>query len=360
MEKGNTGRAYCEVAHFGVNKQNIIYSLYYSGECPQNLDSIDLMHQEVDNMTEEGMDEKIKLEDNLKKVICKLRMFLMTYDPDKYDVDILVANKDEWIKKVEDGHVSVHEVMFHIQDSRYLSAADKENLAIRTIDLQKDVVEFITKFNKKILKNTVADVENHVTTLKDDLFTVDTKSVELPGAGFVAEVSQDIHSEIPKQAALVKIEPQTMDVVTSSVEENAAVVYVEYPMILEIFMNAPVSHRKENPVAEFDTVVKYFWRLSCANYYERGKLKLNSVMSMFPFTKRVSHSTLSLLLLDQLLLSTCLGTDLDTGVYNIILSPRLKWVTLPHSQVRVAPGNLKIHVNLPSSLCAVFITDYAG
>ena len=125
-------------------------------------------------------------------------------------------------------------------------------------------------------------------------------------------------------------------------------------------MTAQVSHMKENPVDENDTVAKYFWRLAYANYYERGKLKFNSVMSMFPFSKRASHSTLPLLLLDQLLLSTCLGTDLDTGVYNIILSPRLKWVTLPHSQVRVAPGNLKIHANLPSLLCAVFITDYAG
>ena len=82
-------------------------------------------------------------------------------------------------------------------------------------------------------------------------------------------------------------------------------------------MTAQVSHMKENPVDENDTVAKYFWRLAYANYYERGKLKFNSVLSMFPFSKRALHSTLTLLL-DQLLLSICLGTDPDTDVCHLI------------------------------------------
>ena len=59
-------------------------------------------------------------------------------------------------------------------------------------------------------------------------------------------------------------------------------------------MTAQVSHMKENPVDENDTVAKYFWRLAYASYYERGKLKFNSVMSMFPFSKRALRSTLML------------------------------------------------------------------
>ena len=51
-------------------------------------------------MSEESEAEKIKLEDDLKKVLRQLRLVLRIYDPDKYEVDILVVNKDDWIKKV--------------------------------------------------------------------------------------------------------------------------------------------------------------------------------------------------------------------------------------------------------------------
>ena len=51
-------------------------------------------------MSEESEAEKIKLEDDLKKVLRQLRLILRIYDPDKYEVDILVVNKDDWIKKV--------------------------------------------------------------------------------------------------------------------------------------------------------------------------------------------------------------------------------------------------------------------
>ena len=74
--------------------------------------SYDLIHQKVNNMAE-GSDaetEKGNLENDLKRVICQLRMFLMMYDPNKYEVAILVANKDEWIKKVENGQFTVLEV----------------------------------------------------------------------------------------------------------------------------------------------------------------------------------------------------------------------------------------------------------
>ena len=60
-------------------------------------------HTEV-NMSEESEAEKIKLEDDLKNAICQLRMVLRSYDSSKYSVDILAANKVEWIKKVEDCH----------------------------------------------------------------------------------------------------------------------------------------------------------------------------------------------------------------------------------------------------------------
>ena len=79
-------------------------------------------------MSEESEAEKIKLEDDLKKVMRQLRLFLRIYDPDKYEVDILVVNKADWIKKVEDGYDNVLEVMFRNQGINLLSAADVENL----------------------------------------------------------------------------------------------------------------------------------------------------------------------------------------------------------------------------------------
>ena len=46
-------------------------------------------------MSEESEAEKIKLEDDLKKVLRQLRLVLRIYDPDKYEVDILSVNKDD-------------------------------------------------------------------------------------------------------------------------------------------------------------------------------------------------------------------------------------------------------------------------
>ena len=95
----------------------------------------------------EGSDaetEKGNLENDLKKVICQLRMFLMMYDPNKYEVAILVANKEEWIKKVENGQFSVLEVLLQIQDSKLLSAADKVNMAKSIENIQTEVVEYIS------------------------------------------------------------------------------------------------------------------------------------------------------------------------------------------------------------------------
>ena len=104
MEKGNTGRAVCEVAHCGEKPTTIRNILYTIAEnvIDEFTDPIDLTHQAEVIMSEESDAEKIKLEDDLKKVLRQLRLVLRIYDPDKYEVDILVVNKDDWIKKVED------------------------------------------------------------------------------------------------------------------------------------------------------------------------------------------------------------------------------------------------------------------
>ena len=130
MEKGNTGRAVCEVAHCGEKPTTIRNILYTIAENVLNkiTDPIDLIHQTEFIMSEESEAEKIKLEDDLKKVLRQLRLVLRIYDPDKYEVDILVVNKDDWIKKVEDGYDSVLEVCFHIQETKLWSAADFEKL----------------------------------------------------------------------------------------------------------------------------------------------------------------------------------------------------------------------------------------
>ena len=167
----------------------------------------------------EGSDaetEKGNLENDLKKVICQLRMFLMMYDPNKYEVAILVANKDEWIKKVENGQFTVLEVLLQVQDSKLLSAADKENLAKRTENIQTEVVEYITKFNKKILTNNAADVKLQFPDSTDKIFLVETKSVELPGAGIIAEIILEDAGVDNQKAAFVQIELQCIDVVMSN------------------------------------------------------------------------------------------------------------------------------------------------
>ena len=130
-------------------------------------------------MSEESEAEKIKLEDDLKKVMRQLRLFLRIYDPDKYEVDILVVNKADWIKKVEDGYDNVLEVMFRNQGINLLSAADVENLTKSVDDQEKEVVDYITRFNKKILETEAADVENPVHDLRVESITAGAEAAKI-------------------------------------------------------------------------------------------------------------------------------------------------------------------------------------
>ena len=131
-------------------------------------------------MSEESEAEKIKLEDDLKKVLRQLRLILRIYDPDKYEVDILVVNKDDWIKKVEDGYDSVLEVCFHIQETKLWSAADFEKLTKSIDDLEKQVVDFITRFNKKMMKHlqSTAGGEILVHDLRQESFLAETEAAK--------------------------------------------------------------------------------------------------------------------------------------------------------------------------------------
>ena len=57
---------------------------------------------------------------------------------------------------MEDCHLGVLEAMFNIQDAKFLLEADEVTMVKAVDDVEKDVVEYITKFNKKILENVSA------------------------------------------------------------------------------------------------------------------------------------------------------------------------------------------------------------
>ena len=83
-------------------------------------------------------------------------------------------------------------------------------------ELRTEVVEYITKFNKKILTNKAADGKLQFPDSTDEIFLVETKSVELPGAGIIAEIILEDAGVDNQKAAFVQIELQCIDVVMSN------------------------------------------------------------------------------------------------------------------------------------------------
>ena len=212
-------------------------------------------------MSEESEAEKIKLEDDLKKVLRQLRLVLRIYDPDKYEVDILVVNKDDWIKKIEDCHVNVLEVLFHIQGVKLLPAADLKNLTESIDDIDKEVVDYITRFTKKTINHlhSTADVE---TLVHDDL---------RPESAKIADINSDVVAEDAsnEEAGLCQPDTQKIELVTSNVTEVSSSALVVAAVDKNKLMLKETSI-KENLVVP---VKDLFRRPVYVNYFERGKIK---------------------------------------------------------------------------------------
>ena len=358
-------------------------------------------------MSEESEAEKIKLEDDLKKVMRQLRLFLRIYDPDKYEVDILVVNKADWIKKVEDGYDNVLEVMFRIQGTNLLSAADVEILTKSVDDREKEVVDYITRFNKKILETEAADVENPVHDLRVESITAGAEAAK------IVDVDIDARST-SKGADLIQPDSLTKVVVLSlrmsSKDLVAAAVSEHFHMLDE---NSFAEHYSEMKS-------KSFMRHVCANYFERGKIKDVRSTSIgysirdgkgnvtikcsccchshcviiyysgagdrctdvpicdmdqisYPDVVLAETDLIADAVHDEFLdVHACLETNLtwylmsmiplmfDVRCHHFSSFTCIKWDTPPHSQVGVDPGKKQIHFNFPSFFRTIFITRCAG
>ena len=212
-------------------------------------------------MSEENDAVKTKLEDDLKKVLCQLRMALRIYDPDKYDGEVLVVNKHDWIKKIEDCHVNVLEVLFHIQGVKLLPAADLKNLTESIDDIDKEVVDYITRFTKKTINHlhSTADVE---TLVHDDL---------RPESAKIADINSDVVAEDAsnEEAGLCQPDTQKIELVTSNVTEVSSSALVVAAVDKNKLM-LKETRIKENLVVP---VKDLFRKPVYVNYYERGKIE---------------------------------------------------------------------------------------
>ena len=228
-------------------------------------------------MSEESEAEKIKLEDDLKKVLRQLWLVLRIYDPDKYEVDILVVNKDDWIKKVEDGYDSVLEVCFHIQETKLWSAADFEKLTKSIDDLEKQVVDFVTRFNKKIMKHlhSASDGEILVHDLRLEPIAAETKAAKTAfiKSDLAAEDAsikvKEFHVENVKEADLCQPDTQTQ-IVTSNVTDVSSSVLV-VTAVCENNLMLKETHLRKNLVVSVKDSLK---EPVCINYFESVKINL--------------------------------------------------------------------------------------
>ena len=310
--------------------------------------------------------EKIKLEDDLKNAICQLRMVLRSYDSSKYSVDILAANKVEWIKKVEDCHCNVLRTMFDFHDAKLSSAAVEEKLTKAVDELEKKVIDYITNFNNRILKNNAAE-----------LIAADTNYLKIDRVDSDTDNSNDLQAE-----KSIQIDSQIMDIgscvtkwsvsVTETMVKNSvhghcsadveAVDSDDNLKLLEdlIFALKPNHNRKDYLVVDNEPAIESFQKPVCVNYYERGKSDHcqarfeicsygHCAVIIFPDLKLVvSHNNEDQLYLcvaaSDCTAETGFETELsltwsDVTPHLIIFTTHIKWETLPHSQDRVDPGN---------------------
>ena len=109
-------------------------------------------------MDDQNEAAKKEMQDKLNNALAHLRTVLKTYDPEKYSIRILAANKENWIKKMEDAHSNVVKIMYEIEDICLTTDTEKDELT-KTVDkLDSELINYITKINDKILESVPINV----------------------------------------------------------------------------------------------------------------------------------------------------------------------------------------------------------
>ena len=132
-----------------------------------------------------------------KNAISHLRMVLKTYDSTRYSVKILVANKECWIKKVEDAHASAINVMLEIQDFEFTTDEEKAEMTKSIEEQEEKIIEYVTNINNKILENDGAAAEVPVSNRRIEFVSAETKAVK--EARINIDIDADKISEEVKQ-----------------------------------------------------------------------------------------------------------------------------------------------------------------
>ena len=147
-------------------------------------------------MNDQNDADKKTIEEKLRTSLSHLRTYLKTYDPEKYSVKILIANKENWIKKMEEAHANVVNVMLELQDKEWTTEAEKADVTKTVEEMESQLVIYITNINEKILENIPAPP-----VARADTMTADARAAK------TAKIDAEIEAEkISAEVKLLKLE----------------------------------------------------------------------------------------------------------------------------------------------------------
>ena len=172
---------------------------------------------------------------------------------------------------MENGYDNVLELMFHIQGIKLWSAADMENLTKRVDDLEKEVIDYVTRFNKKIIKpsHSTADVEVLVHDLRPESTLAETDAAMIVNVNSYADAGNISIEVIGSPAAVEKL--KGIDFILPYYQSMEVVAAVGDPYLM-----LQVIHIEEKCIVGIEMEMISFMRPVCANYYERGKTYKNA------------------------------------------------------------------------------------
>ena len=180
----------------------------------------------------------------MKRVNARLRTLQVTYDPSNYSVEILRANKKEWIDTVVEAFQAYMTLLIdwgaeHDNDDEDESSSERSPSKQEVDKLHKDLgaemVAYITRFNEKILQATPTVAEpgsappsSHVTSAPPSLVpgsTATTGPEAIRKAGIEADIEHDrissavktLTSELRKVALWEDAESHVIEVAMSKI-----------------------------------------------------------------------------------------------------------------------------------------------
>ena len=135
-------------ASVSVGKEN-----YFQFETPSRrvADSVSKMPDVADTAAQE---------EQLKKLLARLKTFLSIYDPEKHTAEVLKFNQKEWVKRIEDTLLELMELFHSVDDD--LTQETKAEFEKSCQNLNNTVATFLLNFNTKVLSiNDVPQVQRH-------------------------------------------------------------------------------------------------------------------------------------------------------------------------------------------------------